>query len=67
MTFYIPEFACGVLLTLAAEFIILIVFAVYSASKDKKGDGSNAEESNPIPSSTYNRDGTQNDSTGKNH
>ena len=67
MNFYIPEFDCGVLSTLVIELILVIVFAVYSASKDKKGDGSNAKKDNPIPSSTYNRGSTQNDSTGKNH
>lgn len=67
MTFYIPEFACGVLSTIVVEFIFIIIFAVYSALKDKKGDDSNAKESNPIPTSTYNRGGTENDGTGKDH
>lgn len=54
----ILEFACGVLFTLSAEFIIVIILAVYLAVNDKKKGGkSNAEESNPLPTATYDSGG----------
>lgn len=34
MTFYIPEFWCGVMTTIIIEFIILIVIAVYRKDKN---------------------------------
>lgn len=33
MTFYIPEFVCGVLATIVIEFILIISYAVYRKNK----------------------------------
>lgn len=60
----IPAFACGVLFTLAGEFIIMVTLGVYLAMKDKeKGGKSNAEESNSVPTATYDSGGKWYDGT----
>lgn len=35
---WISEFTCGVLATIAVEFITLIAYAFYLSRKDKKND-----------------------------
>lgn len=60
----IPEFACGVLFTLSAEFIIILILAVYLAVNDKKKGGkSDAEKNAPIPTTTYDSGGKWYDGT----
>lgn len=36
MTFYIPEFWCGVITTIVVQFVSIIVAAIAIASRDKK-------------------------------
>lgn len=57
---YISAIVFGSILTLAAEFVIAVIFVAWFVSKDKKGGESNAEESGAVPTSTYDRDGKEN-------
>lgn len=64
----ISEFVLGVLSTLSAETVLLIVIGIKMAVSDKKKGGDpSAEESNNVSASTYNRSGGWNDGTGKEH
>lgn len=58
------SFIFGVLSTLAAEFVIMVVLGIYLAMSDKKKGGeSNAEESSPAPTATYDSGGKWHDGT----
>lgn len=56
---YIPPFTCGVIVTLAAEFVLIIAVVVLVTIIGKEGGKSNAEESDAVPTSTYDRDGKE--------
>lgn len=64
MHIYIPPFICGVIVTILLEFVLCIVVAVISSISKEKGGESNAEESDPVPTSTYDNSGKFTDGTG---
>lgn len=58
------SFIFGVLSTLAAEFIFVIILGIYLAMKDrKKGGESDAQKDNPVPTGNYNSGGKWYDGT----
>lgn len=58
---YIPEFVCGVAATLLLEFGIVMVFVIGFALDGKKDNSSNKQKDDPVPTSTYGRDGKMHD------
>lgn len=65
MTFYIPEFWCGVLTTVFLEFFAVAGAAVVSEKKDKKKKGEgNVEEKADGLVGTYDDHGQWHDSEG---
>lgn len=63
---HISGFCLGVLATLSAEMVFIIIVCVKMALSDKrKGRDSNAEKSDHACTSTYNRDGEWNDGAGR--
>lgn len=59
----ISQFLLGSISTLAAEFVIVIILAVWFAAKDKKGGDSDAEKNSPVPTTTYDSGGKWYDGT----